>query len=130
MTVPFWCILTAAVLVYFTKMPAAVAMARLPGGYDNRHPRDQMAKVDGLGRRAAAAHANGFEGLIVFSASVFVAHLGQGNAQHAAYLAMGYVISRVGYVALYLADRDRARSLVWMVGMLCSLGLFLLPLFR
>ena len=130
MTIPFWCILAAAVLVYLTKMPAAVAMARMPGGYDNRNPRDQMAKVDGLGRRAAAAHANGFEGLIVFSAAVFVAHLGQGNTHHAAWLSLAYVASRIGYIALYLANYDRARSTVWMLGMLCSSALFLLPALR
>ena len=130
MTVPFWCILGATVLVYLSKMPAAVAMARLPGGYDNRNPRDQMAMVEGFGKRGAAAHANGFEGLIVFSAAVFVAHLGQGDARHAAWLALGYVVSRIAYVALYLANLDRARSTLWMLGMMCSLGLFLLPALR
>ena len=67
-----YCLIAAALLPYLVKIPVAVAMNRL-GGYDNNHPRDQQAKLQGFGARALAAHQNAFESLIVFSAAILLA---------------------------------------------------------
>ena len=61
MTTPFICVLVAYLLIYLPKLPLSAAMAKQPGGYDNKDPRGQQAKLDGWGARARAAHYNGFE---------------------------------------------------------------------
>jgi len=128
MTIPFWCLCVAFLLAYAVKIPVAVAMYKAGGGkYDNDHPRDQQAKVQGWGKRAIAAHQNAFEGFAPFAASVFVAHLGNGNAHTAGLLAMAYVGARIVYNGLYIGNISTARSAVWTLGFAATLGLFLLP---
>lgn len=128
MNVLLACLPAALAIVYLTKLPVAVAMKNAPGGYDNRHPRDQQASLSGWGKRAAAAHANGFEAFPPFAAGVLVAQVTGANPQWAAILAVTHVVVRAIYPALYIANVDRARSLVWSVGLACSFGLMLLPL--
>jgi len=123
----FWCIVAAWVVVYLTKLPVAAAMHRA-GGYDNHHPRAQQAALTGWGARALAAHQNGFETFAPFAAAVLVAHAVGAPAGLVAGLAVLFVVSRVAYVACYIADLSSLRSAVWGVGWLATLGLFLAPL--
>jgi uncharacterized MAPEG superfamily protein len=124
----FWCIVAAWAVVYLTKLPIAAAMNR-EGGYDNHHPRAQQAKLTGWGARALAAHLNGFETFAPFAAAVLVADVAGAPASLVTGLALLFVVSRVAYVALYIADLSSLRSAVWGVGFLATLGLFLAPLF-
>ena len=126
MTLPFNCILIAFLLAYFSKNPVAIAMRRQPGGYDNKHPRDQQAQLTGWGRRALGAHQNHFEAFPFFAAAVFIAYLGHGNPAWSARLAVIFVLCRVVYNILYIANWDRLRSSIWMIGWLCTLGLMVL----
>lgn len=130
MTIPFWCILAAFLLTMASKGPLALAMARQPGGYDNHHPRDQQAALTGWGRRALAAHLNGFEAFPPFAAGVLVAAAAGADPVWSARLALLFVAARVLYLPLYLLDLDRVRSAVWTVGFLATVGLFVLPLLR
>lgn len=130
MTIAFWCIPIAYLLVYATKIVVGVAQYRQNGGrYDNEHPREQQARLEGWGKRAHAAHMNGFEGFAGFAAAVLVAHVAGGNDHTAGLLAIAYVISRALYVGLYVGNVSTARSLVWGLGFGATLWLFLLPLF-
>jgi uncharacterized MAPEG superfamily protein len=45
-------------------------------------------------------------------------------------LAIIFVIARIIYLWLYLADLPKLRSLVWLVGLVCSLLLMVSPTFR
>jgi uncharacterized MAPEG superfamily protein len=128
MTTPFVCVLIAFVLIYVPKLPLSVAMARQPGGYDNKDPRSQQAKLTGKDARARGAHYNGFEAFSPFAAAVFVAHLGGAGADHrASILAIAFVVVRVLYIAVYLADLASVRSAIWSLGFLCTVALFCLP---
>lgn len=129
MTFPFACVFAAFVLLYVSKAPVFAAMKGL-GKYDNENPRDQQARLDGWGKRALAAHQNGFEGFAPFAAAVLVAHLGGGDLKVASFLAATYVVVRIAYVFLYIAGIGTLRSLVWGVGLLATAGLFLLPAFK
>ncbi|HEX7604731.1 MAG TPA: MAPEG family protein [Polyangiaceae bacterium] len=129
MTIPFWCLLAALVLIYLPKIPLSMAMAKAPGGYDNKTPREQQAKLEGWGKRAAGAHANAFEAFGTFAAAVFVAHLGHGSEKWSSILSIAFVALRAVYPVLYIANIDKARSFVWGLGALCTVGLFLLPAF-
>lgn len=125
LTVPFLCTLAAFLLNYLSKMPVAIAMSREGKGYDNKTPRDQQAKLSGWGKRALAAHLNGFEVTPLFAACVFIGHLSQGNADVMSKLAILFVVSRVFYIGLYIADIDKIRSLVWATGILSSFAIAL-----
>ncbi len=127
MTYTFYCMAFAFLLVYLTKAPLAVAMAKEGGsGYDNSNPRDQQARLTGWGRRALAAHQNSFEVTPLFAAAVITAHLFQADAYWSAVWATTFLVSRVLYVLLYLKDIDMVRSLVWMVGIVSCVALFVL----
>lgn len=128
MSVPFLCILAAFLVVLASKIPVAVAMARQPGGYDNHHPRDQQAVLQGWGRRALAAHLNGFEAFPAFAAAVLVAVLAGADPLWTTRLAVLFVAARALYVALYILDLSSLRSLVWSVGFGATVALFVLPL--
>jgi uncharacterized MAPEG superfamily protein len=126
MPIHLWCVVAAWAVVYSSKLPVAVAMQRA-GGYDNRHPRAQQATLEGFGARAVAAHLNGFETFAPFAAAVLAAHVLGARAALVDTLAVAFVVSRVVYVACYLADLATVRSAVWMVGFALTLGLFLAP---
>lgn len=127
MALHFWCILAAWVVVYLTKAPVAVAMQQA-GGYDNHHPRAQQAALTGWGARALAAHQNAFETFAPFAAAVLVAHLAGGPAAIVDGLSVAFVLSRIAYVACYIADLATLRSAVWGIGWLATGALFLSPL--
>lgn len=128
MTIPFYCVLAAFVLIMVPRIFVARAQIAL-GGYDNHNPRDQQAKLTGLGRRAQAAHMNAFEAFSPFAASVLTAHLAHGNERWAAILAVTFVVARVAYTVAYLGDLPTLRSTLWSIGILATGALFLLPLF-
>jgi len=128
MTIPYFCVFLAFLLNIVSKAPVALAMQGSPGGYDNRNPRDQQAGLDGWGRRAVAAHLNGFEAFPAFAASVLVAILAGADPIWTTRLAVVFVAARALYIPLYLADLALLRSLVWTIGFSAVVGLFLLPL--
>lgn len=129
MTIPFWCVLVAAFLIYFPRVFVMAGMAKRPEGYDNRHPRDQQAKLEGWARRAQAAHLNAFEGFAPFAAAVIVAHLAGADAAWSAWLAIAYCVLRFAYTLMYVGNLGSARSLVWIGAMIATAGLYVLPAF-
>jgi len=127
MTIPFICIFVAFLLNMVSKGPVALAMARQGKGYDNKHPRDQQAELEGWGRRAIAAHLNGFEAFPAFAAAVLVAFLAGADPVWSARLAVTFVVARALYLPLYIGNLDLLRSTVWGIGFTANAGLFLLP---
>ncbi len=120
MTILLACLLFVLILPYLSKAPLACAMGKL-GGYDNKHPREQQAKLEGFGARALGAHQNSFEALSVFSAVILAALATQHTGFWTQVLAMSYVVSRVIYHIFYLMNWASLRSLVWFVGYICCL---------
>ena len=128
--VPLLCLPIALVLVYAPKVTLSGAMAKQPEGYDNRNPRDQQAKLTGAGRRAVAAHSNGFESFPPFAAGVLACEVTQARPQVAAILAVVYVVARALYPVFYVRDIHQLRSATWMIGFFATLGLLVLPLVK
>lgn len=126
MAIHLWCIVAAWVWVYAGKLPMAFAMQKA-GGYDNRHPRAQEGSLTGWGARSVAAHLNGFETFAPFAAAVLVAHISGASTGLVDLLAVAFVVSRIFYVGLYLADLAALRSTVWSIGWIVTLVLFLSP---
>lgn len=127
MPISLWCILAAYLTIFIPRVMVARAQARVDGRYDNDDPRDQQARVDQRGRRAAAAHQNGFESFAPFAAAVLVAHAAGGAQATANWLALAYIGARIVYPFVYVSGRGNLRSLVWGVGFLATLALFSLP---
>lgn len=119
MTLAYWMVLVCAILPYLT-----VAVAKYRPDYDNSAPRPQLEKASGTAQRAYWAHLNHFEAFPPFAAAVIIAHLAGATQGRIDALALAFVALRVAYAFLYMADRPTARSLVWIAGFACVLGLF------
>ena len=128
MSIAYWCILVTALLPYLW-----VFIAKRSGDrYNNRNPRAWMAKQEGNYKvqHANAAHLNGFEAFPAFVAGVLMAQLAGVPADTITPLAIGFVVARVLHGVFYLTDKHSLRSLSWLVGMLCAVGLMVLAALR
>jgi uncharacterized MAPEG superfamily protein len=128
-TIPIVCIAVAYLLVYVPHFIAGSQRFKLPGGFDNKHPRDQVARLEGWAKRGSAAHQNGHETFSPFAISIVVSWVGHASEHTMTMLAIAYVALRVVYVASYIGNVAPLRSLVWTGGLLITAALFLLPLF-
>lgn len=93
------------------------------GGFDNHDPRAWLARQTRWRARANAAQANSFEALPFFFAAVVLAlQLGaeQGRVDWLAFL---FVLLRVTYVGLYLADLAALRSLAWTAALVVNVAI-------
>ena len=123
MPIAYWSILVACLLPILTLAPAKIG-----GRFDNARPRDPDFWADPYRARVWAASQNGFEALPFFIASVIIAVTQGAPGGLVDLLAIGFVLARLGYVAAYYADRPRLRSLLWSIGFLAALAIFLSPL--
>src|SRR6059058_818827 len=108
MTFAYWMLLAAAMLPYLT-----IALAKSAGGINNRAPRVGLESLSGWRKRADWAHRNHFEAFPAFAAAVFVAELTHAPQNRIDLLAGIFVLLRVIYTALYLADQATLRSVFW-----------------
>ncbi|MDR3388543.1 MAG: MAPEG family protein [Rudaea sp.] len=123
MHVSYWCVLIAALLpLLFTAIAKTIGRRR----FNNYSPREFQAQLTGVAQRAHWAHLNSLEAFPPFAAAVLVAQqvgAAQGKIDT---LALVFIVVRLGYGACYLADLAILRSIVWAVGLACTVALFLL----
>lgn len=125
-TIAYWCVLVAAILPIVSAGIAKYGMFSTPkreGGFDNNNPRSWLLKQAGWRGRANAAQANTFEALPFFFAAVIIAHQLQARQPLLDLLAVMFVVLRVAYIALYVADRAKARSSVWALALLVNVAI-------
>lgn len=120
MTVALWCLLVAALLPIVCTGIAKWGFE----GFDNRRPREWLARQEGWRARANAAQQNSWEALAIFTAAVLTAHLVDAPQGRVDLLAVVFIAARVAYVVAYVTDRATLRSLVWLVGLGASIALF------
>jgi uncharacterized MAPEG superfamily protein len=120
MTTAYWCVLVAALLPIIWA-GAAKAGAR---GYNNARPREFLGALSGWPARANFAQQNSYEALPPFAAGVIIAQLCNAPQSTIDALALTFIVARVAYGFCYIADRAGLRSLVWLVGFSCVVGLF------
>jgi uncharacterized MAPEG superfamily protein len=125
MTIAFWTILAAIALPW---LMAALKKSPLAssGKYSNRAPRAMQPELQGFSQRAHWAEQNSFEILPAFIAAVLVAHFAGAEQATVDLLAIGFIVSRVVYSICYLMNWASLRSLVWVVGLLFIVGLFVI----
>jgi uncharacterized MAPEG superfamily protein len=127
MTIPLWCLVIVALLPYVISFSGGYFRMRQFGSLDNKHPRLQQAKMEGTGARAMAAQQNAWEALPFFAAAVLVLSLANPEAAKgstAEWLSLGFLGTRILHPIVYLANIDAVRSLLFLIGMVCVLGLF------
>jgi uncharacterized MAPEG superfamily protein len=115
MSLAFWCVFVAGVLPGLTALIAKFG-SQGAGRFDNNHPREWLAKLDGRGARAVAAMQNGFEGFPLFAAAVIIAQFGGAAQDCVDALALSYIAVRIAFTVCYLQDWATLRSLVWAAG--------------
>ncbi len=120
MTIAYWCVLIAALLP-FAFTGAAKIGAR---GFNNRRVRDFQQSLSGWRQRAHWAHQNTFEAFPPFAAAVIIAHLAGAEQTHIDALAISFILLRLAYGGLYIADQATLRSLVWFGALICVVALF------
>jgi uncharacterized MAPEG superfamily protein len=126
LTVAYWCVLVAALLPIgcaWLAKSGQMTKSRREGGFDNQHPRDWLSRQTGWRARANAAQANSFEALPFFIGAVVIAHQ-LGAAQiRIDVLAFVFVVLRLLYVMMYVANMANARSLIWAMALLTNIAI-------
>ena len=125
-TIAYWCVLMAALLPIACAGIAKGGQMTTPaqqGGYDNHNPRTWLSAQKDWRARANAAQANTFEALPFFFAAVVIAHQLQAGQAMLDILALLFIVLRIAYVMMYLADLAKARSAIWALGLLVNIGI-------
>jgi uncharacterized MAPEG superfamily protein len=76
--------------------------------------------------RANAAQANSFEALPFFIGAVIIAHQLHAPQSRIDVLAFLFVVSRLFYILMYVADKATYRSVAWIVGLVLNIALMLI----
>ncbi len=122
MYAPLW-----VLAAWFTVLSAKLSFVRLlvKEGYDNHNPRDQQARTEGAAKRGVAAHLNGFENFPPFASAMLFAFVTGVTSSTVNVLGGAYVVSRIVYNYLYVANFAAPRSLVWTLGSLSTIALYI-----
>ena len=121
MTIALYCVFIAAFLPYLVLPYAKWSSAYLKGG--NNAPRRFAESLSGSKQRAYWAHQNGLEAFPPFAAVVIIATVvGRGGTAIDA-LAVAFIVTRVIYTLVYIADWATLRSTVWFAGLGCVLAM-------
>lgn len=125
-TLAYWCVLVAALLPIVCAGMAKwrqFGKSRKEGGFDNHDPRAWLARQTDWRARANAAQANSFEALPFFIGAVVIAHQLGAYQMRLDMLAFVYVVLRMVYILLYLADQANLRSLVWTLALAANIAI-------
>jgi len=122
----YWCVLIAALLPVVCAGIAKSKAFGMPveqGGFDNAKPREWLPRQSDWRARANAAQANSFEALPFFIGAVLIAH--QMGADQAVLngLALAYIGLRVAYIAAYVGNRARLRTVLWVAALAANVGI-------
>ena len=93
---------------------------------ENHNPREILARATGKAARLNAAQQNGYEMLPLYAATIITAHATGEAAQGTInFWATLFLLSRVAYIWAYAQDKAAARSVIWSVGLVCVIALFI-----
>jgi uncharacterized MAPEG superfamily protein len=120
-TIPYICILIA----WFAPNVLAAA-SRIGAPYDNRQPRASSDAATGWRRRAYWAHTNAIENFAPFAIAVAIARIEGVPAYKVSNLAMAFVLCRVAYSVFYITNKSTLRSIAYVLGYACAVGILAL----
>ncbi|MGY0399704.1 MAG: MAPEG family protein [Ostreibacterium sp.] len=125
MTVAYWCVF---IVMFFPLICAMYAKIKSHGftRESNHNVREFFAKSTGVTARANAAQLNSYEIFPVFAVAVVIVHLtGVAEQMTINIWAIIFVISRALFCYCYIADLARTRSIVWSIGFISVIALFI-----
>ncbi|NCN70328.1 MAG: glutathione metabolism protein [Rhodoferax sp.] len=125
-TLAYWCVLVAALLPIVCAGMAKWGMFGKPrraGGFDNDNPRAWLARQTDWRARANAAQANSFEALPFFIGAVIIAHQLGAYQTRLDILALVYIVLRMVFILLYVANMANLRSLVWGLALVVNVAI-------
>lgn len=120
-------ILAAAILIYLPFF--VVSYARIQVGLDLGAPRAMFDKLPPYAQRATWAHQNSFETFMVFAVAALMAYVTGENSNIAAVSAITFVVARLLYSIFYILNVPLARSLMFVIGGICSGTLMILSIY-
>ncbi|MBU2706894.1 MAPEG family protein [Zooshikella marina] len=123
MATPLICLVIIAVMPYIYAGIGAYYRSQLPGGIDNKHPRQQISQLQGYGARAYAAQQNAWEALAVFIVAILVAHLRHAPETQTSLFAGLFVVARIFHGFFYIKNLDLLRSLAFAAGLVCVISI-------
>jgi uncharacterized MAPEG superfamily protein len=126
LTVAYWCVLVASLLPIVCAGLAKWGMLGTPrrqGGYDNHHPRQWLARQTDWRARANAAQANSFEALPFFIGAVIIAHQLGASQLRLDVLAFLFIVLRLLYIMMYVADLATVRSVLWTLALVANIAI-------
>ncbi len=122
MSFAFWCVFAAGLLPVLV-----VFIAKADDRLDVHNPRDVHAQQTGLRKRAYGAHLNGLEAFPLFAVAVLATTSRAGPSALLDAMAAAWLMVRLAYTAVYLADLARIRPALWALSVVISAAIFLLP---
>ncbi|MGZ6019955.1 MAG: MAPEG family protein [Phenylobacterium sp.] len=125
MTIADWCMLAAVLLYLLTLAPIKAIGHR---DFRNSAPRDAAFYEPPIRARVLGAHINGIETFPFFAAAVLLAEFKHGAQPLVDGLAVGFVVVRLAFVAAYVAGRPTTRTLLWNLGFLLNVLIFISPI--
>lgn len=129
LSAPAWLlysIFLAFFLIYFPFL--VVGYARAQVGYDTSAPRAMLDRLPPYAQRATWAHQNSFETFMVYAAAALMAYVTGVNSSLATAAAIAFPVARLFYSLFYILNLPPARSLMFGIGSLSTLTLFILSL--
>jgi uncharacterized MAPEG superfamily protein len=124
MTIADWCMLAAVLLYLLTLAPIKPLGFR---EFNNRAPRDPAFYSTPVRTRVLGAHNNGIETFPFFAAAILLAELKGGSQPLVDGLAVGFIAVRLAFVCAYIGDWPTTRTLLWNLGFLLNVLIFISP---
>lgn len=121
MSIAYWCVLFIIIFPYIMTVAA-----KWGKHYDNHKPREYLDATTGWRKRAHYVQLNTFEALPAFGLAVVIAHLGHVYQPTLDKIAIIFVLARIMYAICYLTNKALFRTLFWLVGFGCVIGMFYL----
>ena len=128
MNIAFLCVPIACAMPLLLTVIAKSGGRRPDKPYDNREPRVWLSDLAGWPRRANAAQQNSWEALPIFVAGVLMASHANVAQATLDFWAVWFIVARIVYAGLYIANRSSLRSLAWALALVAPVRLMIAAL--
>jgi uncharacterized MAPEG superfamily protein len=123
----------AVFLAYAPYAVVGYARVKLATKMDNsmemfQKPRAMTEMLPDYAKRANWAHQNGFEALVVYSASSLAAVVTGVDSPMAMYAAIAFLVARSLYPVFYILNNAPLRSMMFGIANICNIILFSLSI--
>lgn len=95
---------------------------------EHHSPKDFLDSLDGWRKRSHWAQVNSFEIFPPFAAAVIIAHLAGASQQLIDVIALTFLMLRILYGVLYLANKTALKTLTWLASLVCIFSLFFIAI--